>query len=158
MNEETTAAGTTTAGTTAAGTTEAGTTTAGTTAAGTTEAGTTAAGTTACGTTTEENRRRKRSATSSTSGKKAKTPTILKRTNAANSLLGLSVVLYPNEEEYGETVMNNYLGFKALVHSPFDFPEVGGKGLAVESEKEVPFLEYISFHYQKWGIFETKAN
>ena len=92
------------------------------------------------GTTTEENRRRKRSATSSTSGKKkkAKTPTILKRTNAANSLLGLSVVLYPNEAEYGETVMNNYLGFKALVHSPFDFPEVGGKGLAVESEKEVP--------------------
>ena len=47
------------------------------------------------------------------------------------------MVLYPNEAEYGETVMNNYLGFKALVHSPFDFPEVGGKGLAVESEKEV---------------------
>ena len=68
------------------------------------------------------------------------------------------MVLYPNEAEYGETVMNNYLGFKALVHSPFDFPEVGGKGLAVESEKEVPFLEYISFHYQKWLIVETKAN
>ena len=119
------------------GTTAVGTTAAGTTAAGTTEEGTTASGTTEEGTTTEENRRRKRSATSSTSGKKAKTPTILKRTNAANSLLGLSVVLYPNEAEYGATVMNNYVGFKALVHSPFDFPEVGGKGLAVESEKEV---------------------
>ena len=69
------------------------------------------------------------------------------------------MVLYPNEAEYGETVMNNYLGFKALVHSPFDFPEVGGKGLAVESEKEVPIsLIYISIHYQKWLIVETKAN
>ena len=43
-------------------------------------------------------------------------------------MLGLSVVLYPNEEEYGGVVMNNYVGFKALVHSPFDFAEVGGKG------------------------------
>ena len=66
------------------------------------------------------------------------------------------MVLYPNEEEYGETVMNNYLGFKALVHSPFDFPEVGGKGLAVESEKEVcTYIKFISFYYQKELKFYT---
>ena len=67
------------------------------------------------------------------------------------------MVLYPNEAEYGETVMNNYLGFKALVHSPFDFPEVGGKGLAVESEKEVPFLEYpVPFIIKNGGFLKPK--
>ena len=61
----------------------------------------------------------------------------MKTTNVANSMLGLSVVLYPNEGEYSGVVMNNYVGFKALVHSPFDFAEVGGKGFAVEAQKEV---------------------
>ena len=78
------------------------------------------------------NRRKKRSAKP-----KAKDPTKLRRTNVANSMLGLSVVLYPNEGEYSGVVMNNYVGFKALVHSPFDFAEVGGKGFAVEAQKEV---------------------
>ncbi len=27
--------------------------------------------------------------------------------------------------------MNNYYGFKVLVHSPYDFPMVRGKGFAV---------------------------
>ena len=78
------------------------------------------------------NRRKKRS-----TKPKAKDPTKLRRTNVANSMLGLSVVLYPNEGEYSGVVMNNYVGFKALVHSPFDFVEVGGKGFAVEAQKEV---------------------
>ena len=78
------------------------------------------------------NRRKKRS-----TKPKGKDPTKLRRTNVANSMLGLSVVLYPNEGEYSGVVMNNYVGFKALVHSPFDFAEVGGKGFAVEAQKEV---------------------
>ena len=52
-------------------------------------------------------------------------------------MLGLSVVIWPNEKEYWNVVMNNYIGFKVLVHSPFDFPEVGGKGFAVEANNEV---------------------
>ena len=65
--------------------------------------------------TTESSKRKKRAA-SVVSGKKTKKATVLKKTNAANSMLGLSVVLYPNEDNYDfGVVMNNYIGFKALV-------------------------------------------
>ena len=61
----------------------------------------------------------------------------LKTTNVANSMLGLSLVLYPNTRQYGSVVMNGFKGFKALIHSAKDFPEVGGKGFAIGSGKEV---------------------
>ena len=60
----------------------------------------------------------------------------LRKTNAANSLLGLTVVLYANRKQYSEVVMNNFFGFKVLVHSPYDFPEVGAKGFAVGEKVE----------------------
>ena len=59
----------------------------------------------------------------------------LRTTTAANSLLGLSVVLYANQFQYSDVVMNNYYGFKVLVHSPYDFPGVGAKGFAVGGKK-----------------------
>ena len=62
---------------------------------------------------------------------KPKSKNGLRKTTAANSLLGLSVVLYANQLQYSDVVMNNYYGFKVLVHSPFDFPGVGAKGFAV---------------------------
>ena len=59
-------------------------------------------------------------------------------------MLGLTVVLYPNPMEYGDVVMNNYVGFKALVHSPFDFPEVSAKGFTVDENKEIFVGKYFS--------------
>ena len=61
----------------------------------------------------------------------------LKRTNVANAMLGLSLILYPNTRQYGSVVMNGYKGFKALIHNAQEFPEVGGKGFAIGSGKEV---------------------
>ena len=55
----------------------------------------------------------------------------------ANSMLGLSLVLYPDTRQYGTVVMNGYKGFKALIHNAEEFPEVGGKGFAIGSGKEV---------------------
>ena len=52
-------------------------------------------------------------------------------------MLGLSVVLYPDTRQYSSVVMNGYKGFKALVHGAGEFPEVGGKGFAIGSGKEV---------------------
>ena len=49
----------------------------------------------------------------------------------ASSAYGLIVVLNPNEEEYGTALKNNFVGFKTLVHSPYDFPEVDGIGMAM---------------------------
>jgi hypothetical protein len=50
--------------------------------------------------------------------------TELKRSHVANSKFGLTVVLNPNEAEYGNALKNSYTGFKALVHTPYDFAEV----------------------------------
>ena len=55
----------------------------------------------------------------------------------ANAMLGLSLILYPNTRQYGSVVMNGYKGFKALIHNAEAFPEVGGKGFAIGSSKEV---------------------
>ena len=52
-------------------------------------------------------------------------------------MLGLSIVLYPDTRQYGSVVMNGYKGFKALIHNAQDFPEVGGKGFALGSGKEI---------------------
>ena len=52
-------------------------------------------------------------------------------------MLGLSLILYPNTRQYGSVVMNGYKGFKALIHNAQAFPEVGGKGFAIGSGKEV---------------------
>ena len=52
-------------------------------------------------------------------------------------MLGLSLILYPNTRQYGSVVMNGYKGFKALIHDAQEFPEVGGKGFAIGSGKEI---------------------
>ena len=83
-------------------------------------------------------RKIKKSPASSSNGnkQKKKKKDELRKTNAANSLLGLTVVLYANRKQYSEVVMNNFFGFKVLVHSPYDFPEVGAKGFAVGEKVE----------------------
>ena len=51
----------------------------------------------------------------------------------ASSVYGLIVVLNPNEEEYTtDALKNNFVGFKTLVHSPYDFPEVDAVGMAMD--------------------------
>ena len=70
------------------------------------------------------------------SGKKTLPPTKLKRSNAANSRLGLSLLLYPDPDNYGDSVLNNYVGFKVLVHSPYDFAEVAAKGFVIDTSVE----------------------
>lgn len=52
-------------------------------------------------------------------------------------MLGLSVVVYPDTRQYSSVVMNGYKGFKALIHNAHEFPEVGSKGFAIGSGKEV---------------------
>ena len=59
----------------------------------------------------------------------------LRRTNSANAQLGLSILLYPDTQNYAMG-MNNFHGFRVLVHSPYNFPEVSGKGFAIPSKKE----------------------
>ena len=82
-------------------------------------------------------RKIKKSPASSSGNKQTKKKkSELRKTNAANSLLGLTVVLYANRKQYSEVVMNNFFGFKVLVHSPYDFPEVGAKGFAVGEKVE----------------------
>ena len=51
----------------------------------------------------------------------------------ASSADGLIVILNPNEPEYKtDAVKNNFIGFKTLVHSPYDFPEVEAVGMAID--------------------------
>ena len=71
-----------------------------------------------------------------TKKKKKPEPTKLKRSNAANSRLGLSVLLYPDTDNYGNATMNNYEGFKVLVHSPYEFAEVAAKGFVIDTQME----------------------
>ena len=68
--------------------------------------------------------------------KKKPEPTKLKRSNAANSRLGLTVLLYPDPDNYGESALNNFVGFKVLVHSPYDFAEVAAKGFVIDEHVE----------------------
>ena len=65
------------------------------------------------------------------------TKTKIKRTNVADSKLGLSVVLFPDERNYRGIIKNNYRGFRALVHGPLDFAEVAGKGFPIGKAEEV---------------------
>jgi amiloride-sensitive sodium channel len=51
-------------------------------------------------------------------------------------MLGLTVFLYPDAYSYDDADVNNYVGFKVLVHSPYDFAEVAGKGFSIGKTKE----------------------
>jgi hypothetical protein len=59
----------------------------------------------------------------------------LRRSNSANVQLGLSILLNTDTHNY-KLGMNNFFGFRILVHSPYHFPEVSGKGFAIPSKKE----------------------
>ncbi len=41
-----------------------------------------------------------------------------------------------SEYETNDGAVNNYYGFKVLVHSPYDFAEVAGKGFSIGMNKE----------------------
>ena len=58
--------------------------------------------------------------------------TELKNSHKASSKYGLKVILNPNEAEYTDAVKNNYIGFKTLVHTPYNFPEVDAVGMAMD--------------------------
>ena len=88
------------------------------------------------GTTTESNNEAVTVKTTSAIKKKKKEPKKLKRSNSANVELGLSVLLFPDKDNYGLSVMNNYVGFRVLVHSPYDFADVAAKGFVVDKNME----------------------
>ena len=71
-----------------------------------------------------------------TDKKKPISPTKLKRINAATAKLGLSVLLHPDKENYQDAVLNNFAGFKVLVHSPYDFARVAAKGFTIDTKVE----------------------
>ena len=66
----------------------------------------------------------------------------------ASSVEGLIVILNPNEPDYKtNAVKNNFIGFKILVHSPYDFPEVDAVGMAMNQN----IRSYIGIRgYHSW--------
>ena len=66
----------------------------------------------------------------------------------ASSVEGLRVKLNPNVEEYKtDAVKNNFIGFKYLVHSPYDFPyvETVGKAMGPNIQSYIGFLGFHSW-------------
>merc|ERR1712218_611986 len=66
----------------------------------------------------------------------------------ASSVEGLIVKLNPNVEEYKtDAVKNNFIGFKYLVHSPYDFPyvETVGKAMGPNIQSYIGFLGFHSW-------------
>ena len=60
----------------------------------------------------------------------------LRKTNGDISMLGLTVLLHGNRKEYKKGYVHNlandhFYGFRVLIHDPYTFPEVGGKGIAL---------------------------
>ena len=49
--------------------------------------------------------------------------------------MGLTVYLDINKGSYNDWSLNDYYGYKVLVHSPYDFPEVGSKGFSLGAGK-----------------------
>ena len=64
----------------------------------------------------------------------------------ASSVEGLRVKLNPNVEEYKtDAVKNNFIGFKYLVHSPYDFPFVEEVGKAMSPNIQ-SYIAFLGFH------------
>ena len=83
-----------------------------------------------------------------TAKKKVVQPTKLKRINAATSKLGLSVLLHPDEDNYEDASLNNFVGFKVLVHSPYDFARVAAKGFTIDTKVEAFIASKLKFSYR----------
>ena len=71
--------------------------------------------------------------------KKKASGTQLRKMPFANSRDGLIVLINPMESEYSDASKNNYIGFKALIHHPHDFPEVDAVGRAIEPNQAAFF-------------------
>ena len=56
----------------------------------------------------------------------------LMHSHIASSRYGLTVILNPKEAEYTDALKNNFIGFKILVHTPYNFPEVDAVGMAMQ--------------------------
>ena len=75
------------------------------------------------------------------------TPTKLRHSHIVSSKFGLSVLLNTNEAEYGNALKNNFVGFKTLVHTPYDFAEVDAIGMAMDKNIQ----SYIGIRgYHSW--------
>ena len=74
----------------------------------------------------------------------------LKRTNSANSKLGLTILLNSGWSNYRKpwAVKNDYVGWKILAHNPLVYPEVRGKGLSVNAGNEA----FISIKAQVYTL------
>ena len=55
--------------------------------------------------------------------------------SSANTQLGLTILLDPDIDNY-QVSENNFVGYRVLVHNPYEYPEVRGKGFAVDKGKE----------------------
>ena len=55
----------------------------------------------------------------------------MRRSNSASAQLGLTVLLKTSKRSYQRNAVDDYYGFRVLVHNPYDFPEVEGKGFAI---------------------------
>ena len=77
--------------------------------------------------------------------KNKKNQSELKKSYEANSKFGLTVVLNPDEAEYGKALKNSFTGFKTLVHTPYDFAEVDAIGMAIDKNIQT-FIGIRGFH------------
>ncbi|TRY77170.1 hypothetical protein TCAL_06883, partial [Tigriopus californicus] len=80
----------------------------------------------------EDPTKRKRRSTPEVSKPKV---TRLRRTNSAGTSLGLSFSIVIPERSTDDYTIAAFDGFKVQIHSPYDFPEVEGRGLAVATNQ-----------------------
>ena len=73
--------------------------------------------------------------------------------NSANTQLGLTILLDPDKCSY-YVKENNYVGFRVLVHNPYEYPDVRGKGFAIGQGKEA-FLAVSAQVTERWENCEV---
>ena len=76
--------------------------------------------------------------------------------NSANTQFGLTVLLDPDKSDYFMTE-NNFVGFRVLVHNPYEYADVKGKGFAIGRGKEA-FLAVTAQVTERYNKFMTDRN
>ena len=93
---------------------------------------------------------------------KSNDQTELRNSHKASSKYGLTVILNPNEDEYTEALKNNFVGFKTLVHTPYNFPEVDAVGMAMDKNVQATVgirghHSFITDAANELGLYQKKC-
>ena len=88
--------------------------------------------------------------------------TKLKHSHQASSKYGLTVILNPKEAEYTNALKNNFIGFKTLVHTPYNFPVVDAVGMAMDKNIQATVgirghHSFITEAANELGLYQKKC-